>query len=68
MDIKNKSVSEGAIVKLKNPVDYAESKAFFKVVENKGDRINIMLLNTEMPFLPIECVNINEVVIIKDKN
>jgi len=68
MDINNKYLSEGVIVKLKNPIDDAESKAFFKVVENKGDRINIMLLNTDMPIPPIECVNINEVVIIRGKN
>jgi len=64
---KNKYFSEGTIVKLKNPADDVEGKALFEVIENKGDRVDIKLLNTKMSIPPVECVSINEIVIANPK-
>jgi len=64
---KNNCFSEGTIVKLLNPADDAESKAFFEVIENKGDRVNIRLLNTKMTIPPVECVSISEIVTVNPK-
>ena len=51
----------GAKVKFKNPADDAERNARFLVIEDKGDRVNIQLLDSKMPFPPVECVNVRDI-------